>query len=185
VCFVFINDQDEQTIAFSSNTTRTWTLKMRMSQLILAGSSGLTPHQEKTMSHAPTTTKGSERGVPIPSPAGLTLFAHEAHRTMIRLGIAAIAVACWLIAVSGDAKARQETPVEERAYCTRLHSLFWKYHANFFHHDGTWVRAELARSDCDHGKLEPATGQIEIILRHDLFVVPADRSPTYTGFAYP
>jgi hypothetical protein len=123
------------------------------------------PHQEKTMSHAP--------------------FAHEAHGTMIRLGLAAIAVACWLIAVSGDAKARQETPAEERAYCTRLHSLFWKYHANFLHHDGTWARAELARYDCDHGKLEPGTGQLENILRGDLFVVPPGRSPTYTGFAYP
>ena len=137
------------------------------------------------MSHAPTTTKGSERGVAILSSACPTLFAHEAHGTMIRLGLAAIAVACWLIAMSGDAKARQETPAEARAYCGRLHSLFWKYHANFLHHDGTWARAELARYDCDHGKLEPATGQLEIILRDDRFVVPPDRSPTYTGFAYP
>ena len=135
------------------------------------------------MSHTRTTTKGSESGVAIPAPAAPALLAREAHGTMIRLGLAAIAVACWLIAMSGDAKAGQETPDEERAYCTRLYGLFWKYHANYYHHDGTWAQAELARSNCDHGNLEAGTKQLERILRHDLFEIPSERSPTYTGSA--
>jgi hypothetical protein len=101
---------------------------------------------------------------------------------MFRLGFAVIAVACGLIAVSGDAKARQEAP-EELAYCSRLYGLYWKYHANYFHHDGTWAQAELARTDCAQGKLDAGTKELERILRDDLFVIPSDRSPTYTGSA--
>jgi hypothetical protein len=101
---------------------------------------------------------------------------------MFRLGFAAIALACALIVATGDAKARQEAP-EELAYCSRLYGLYWKYHANYFHHDGTWAQAELARSDCDHGKLDAGTKQLERILRDDLFVIPSERSPTYSGSA--
>jgi hypothetical protein len=173
VCSRALDDQDEQTTALSSNTTPTWTLKMRMSLLTLAGPSEVSspPHPEKIMSYARTTTKNSATG----------LLGNEAPGTMLRLGFGAIALAWCLLAVSGDARAQQAP--EELAYCTRLNGLFWKYHANFFHHDGTWVQAELARSDCDHGKLEAGTRQLERILRDDLFVIPEDRSPTYIGFA--
>jgi hypothetical protein len=128
------------------------------------------------MFHARTTTNGSKRGA-------TALLSHEASGSMFRLGFAAIAVACWLIAVTGDARARQETPAEESAYCTRLYGLFWKYHANYFHHDGTWAQAELARSDCEHGKLDGGITQLERILRNDGFVMPSERSPTYIGSA--
>ena len=101
---------------------------------------------------------------------------------MLRLGCGAIALACCLIALSGGAGARQENP-EELAYCTHLHGLFWKYHANYFHHDGTWAQAELARSDCDRGNVDTGTMQLERILRDDLFVIPSEKSPTYNGFA--
>ena len=67
----------------------------------------------------------------------------------------------------------------------RLYGLYWKYHANYFHHDGTWAKAELARSDCESGKLEQGTKPLEDILRADFFVIPSDRSPTYLGFARP
>jgi hypothetical protein len=126
------------------------------------------------MSHTRTTTKSGPMG----------LLTHEAPGTIVRLGFAAIALACCLIAVSGDARARQEAP-EDLAYCTRLHGLYWKYHANFFHHDGTWAQAELARSDCDHGKVALGTKQLERILRDDLFTIPSEKSPTYTGSAQP
>ena len=124
------------------------------------------------MSHTRTTTKSGP----------MRLFTHEAPGTILRLGVGAIALACCLIAVSGDARARQEAP-GDLAYCTQLHGLFWKYHANFFHHDGTWAQAELARSDCDYGKVELGTNQLERILRDDLFTIPSERSPTYTGSA--
>jgi hypothetical protein len=127
------------------------------------------------MFHARTTTNGSKRGA-------TALLSHEAPGSMFRLGFAAIALACGLIAVSGDAKARQEAP-EELAYCSRLYGLYWKYHANYFHHDGTWAQAELARTDCDHGNVELGTKELERILRDDLFVIPSERSPTYTGSA--
>jgi len=147
---------------------------MRASQLILTGHPKTLhhPHQEHIMSHTRTTTKGSATG----------LLAHEAPGIMLRLGFGAIALACCLIAVSGDARARQEAP-EDLAYCTRLHGLYWKYHANYYHHDGTWAQAELAQSDCDHGNVELGTKQLERILRDDLFVIPSERSPTYTGSA--
>jgi hypothetical protein len=132
------------------------------------------------MSHARRTTKGSEKVVQIPTSAAR--LSYEAPGTMLRLGFGAIALACCLIAVTGDARARQQSS-EELAYCTRLHGLYWKYHANFFHHDGTWVQAELAQSDCDHGKLEAGTKQLKRLLRDDLFVIPENKSPTYIGFA--
>ena len=135
------------------------------------------------MFHVRTTTKASEKVVPIPTSAATARLSYEAPGTMFRLGFGAIALACCLIAVTGDARARQETPAEESAYCTRLYGLFWKYHDNYFHHDGTWAQAELAQSDCDHGNLEPGIKQLERILRDDLFVIPSEKSPTYTGSA--
>jgi hypothetical protein len=134
------------------------------------------------MSHARTTTKGSEKVVPIPISAATARLSYEAPGTMFRLGFGAIALTCCLVAVTGDARARQQSS-EELAYCTRLHGLYWKYHANYFHHDGTWAQAELAQSDCDHGNLEPGTKQLERILRDDLFVIPSEKSPTDTGSA--
>ena len=127
------------------------------------------------MSHTRTMTKGGPMG----------LLAHEAPGTMFRLGFTAIALACGLIAVTGDASARQETLAAESAYCTRLYGLFWKYHANYYHHDGTWAKAELARSDCQRGELEQGIKQLEDILRADLFTIPSERSSTYLGFARP
>ena len=134
------------------------------------------------MSHAQTTTKNSKRGVPMPAPAATALLSHEASGTMFRRGFAAIALACCLMVATGDARARQVTPDEELAYCRRLHGLYLKYHVNYYV-DGNWAEAELARHHCDHGKFEPGTTQLERILRGDLFVIPSERSPTYTGFA--
>jgi hypothetical protein len=136
------------------------------------------------MFHPRTTTKSCETGVSIATPTTVAPLSRKAAGTMFRLGFAVIAVACGLLAVSGDARARQEAP-EELAYCSRLYGLYWKYHANYFHHDGTWAQAELARSDCAQGKLNAGTKQLEQILRDDLFVIPDERSPTYTGFAQP
>jgi hypothetical protein len=135
------------------------------------------------MFHPRTTTKGCETGVSIATPTAMAPLSRKAPGTMFRLGFAAIALACGLIAVSGDARARQETPDEQLAYCTRLHGLYWKYHANYFHHDGTWAEAELARHHCDHGNFEPGTKQLERMLRNDLFVMPSESSPTSTGSA--
>ena len=130
------------------------------------------------MSHVLTTIKGREKVVA----AHTATLAHEAPKTMIRRGFAAIALACSLIAVTGAAAAGQEA-AEELAYCTRLYGLYWKYHANYFHHDGTWAEAELAQYNCDHGKVQSGTKELERILRDDLFVIPSERSPTYTGSA--
>jgi hypothetical protein len=136
------------------------------------------------MSHTLTTTRSRASGIPTPTPAATALVSYQPEKTMIRLGLAVIALACCLIAVTGDARAEEEAP-DKLAYCTRLYGLFWKYHANYFHHDGTWAQAELALSDCRHGNLEAGTKQLEHILRADLFEIPSDQSPTYQGFAHP
>jgi hypothetical protein len=130
------------------------------------------------MFHArPTTT-----GVPTLAVTATALRARRAPETRFRIRFFAIALACCLIAVTGNTRADTQTS-EEAAYCTRLYGLYWKFHANFFHHDGTWAQAELARSDCDHGNVELGTKQLERILQDDLFVIPGERSPTYTGSA--
>jgi hypothetical protein len=120
------------------------------------------------MSHARTTIKGT----------ATALLAHEAPRTMFRLGFAAIALAGCLIVATGDARARLATPDEERAYCTELYGVYFRYHLNLFHHDGDAERADMARYDCQRGNLEAGTKQLERILRNDGFVIPSERSPT-------
>jgi hypothetical protein len=159
---------------------------MWASLLILAGhrKTHHRPHQEHSMSHALTMTRSHESGIPTSTPVATALVSYQPEKTMIRLGLAVIALACCLIAVTGDARAQTEAP-DTLAYCTRLYGLYWKHHANYFHHDGTWAQAELALSDCRHGKLEAGIDELEHILRNDLFVIPGDRSPTYQGFAKP
>ena len=121
----------------------------------------------------------------VPASTAKALLACEMPKTMFRLAIATIALASCLVVVTGDAGARQD-PNEELAYGTRLYGLIWRYHANDQHHDGSWAQAALAQSDCNHGKLAAGTEQLEYMLRdHDLFAIPANRTPTYTGFAYP
>src|SRR5260370_3787172 len=133
-------DRNEQAAAFPSNTARAQALRVRAGLLILVGHPQPLhhSHQEHTMFHVRTTTKASEKVVPIPTSAATARLSYEAPGTMFRLGFGAIALACCLIAVTGDARARQQSS-EELAYCTRLHGPYWKSHANSFHHDGTWA----------------------------------------------
>ena len=113
------------------------------------------------MSSDPTTTKGN---IAI-------------HR---RLGFGAIALACGLVAATGDAAARQGT-AEEIAYCSQLYGKFARYHFNLYHHDGTWARAELAKIACAKGDIEAGTKELELILQEDRW--PLDGRPTSIGSA--
>jgi len=136
------------------------------------------------MSYALTRTRSSEKGVPASTLAATSLVSHQPEKTVIRLGLAITALACCLIALTTDARARQAAP-DELAYCARLSALYGRYHFNLYHMDGTWAPAELARLDCVHGNVDRGTRDLERILQDDRFVLPQDRSPTYQGFAQP
>ena len=96
-----------------------------------------------------------------------------------RLGFFAVALACGLIATTGDATARQGTP-EERAYCAQLYAKYVRYHFNLYHMDG-WATAQLAQLDCGNGNVDRGIRELELILQRDGW--PSDRPSTSIGSA--